>query len=107
MVNIGVEGRPRMFTGQIATINNGSNIQTGVQKRIETDIVGQGYLDSTPILPPEGSAAGAVVITTPKMFQGLAPRHNTPSGPPEQGGKVMMDLVNNIYRPRIGFTPIE
>lgn len=101
MVNIGVAGRPRTFARQIATINNGSNVQTGVQKYIETDTIGQGYPDATPIIVPPGSSPGAVVNTTPKIFGGIFPRRNTPNAPPERGGKVMMDLINGVYVPRV------
>lgn len=110
MVNIGTTG-PRIFPGQLAIVTNGENVQTGVVPFNETDIVGPGYPDATPIVVPPGSSSGAVVNTTPKMFEGIEPRRNTPSGPPEQGGKVMMDQINIngrlTYRPRIQFTPTE
>lgn len=100
MVKIGTLG-PRIFAGQKTTLNDGSNVQTGIQKYIQTDTVGQGYPDATPITVPPGSALGAVVNTTPKVFEGLAPRRNTPNAPPERGGKVMMDLINGVYVPRV------
>jgi hypothetical protein len=107
MVNIGIAGIPRMFPGQKQTIVNGSNVQTGVLPLIETDVVGQGYPDATPIVVPPGSASGAVVNTTPKMYQGILPRHNTPSGPSELGGKVIMNLTSGVYIPKVQFTPPE
>jgi hypothetical protein len=107
MVNIGIAGIPRMFPGQKQTIINGSNIETGIKPYIETDVIGQGYPDSTPIIPPQGSASGAVVNTTPKMYEGILPRHNTPDHPAEKGGKVAMRLVNGVYSPIVEFTPPE
>jgi hypothetical protein len=118
MVNIGVEGIPRAFPGQKVTIINGSNIQTTARPYIETDTVGQGYPDATgtlvcpicnPILPPPGSASGAVILVNPppNPYQGILPRHNTPSGPAEQGGKVMMTLTSGIFIPVVQFTPPE
>lgn len=104
MVKIGTLG-PRIFPGQIQTFATAGEVNN--TPHIETDTVGQGYPDATPIVVPPGSAPGAVVNTTPKVFQGILPRHNTPSAPPEQGGKVMMDLVNRVYIPRIQFTPPE
>lgn len=107
MVNIGVEGIPKMYPGQTAIITNGSNIQTGILPFVETDTVGQGYPDATPVLVPQGSASGAVVITTPKIYEGILPRHNTPDNPAEQGGKVIMNLTSGIFIPVIQFTPPE
>lgn len=105
MVNIGIAGIPKMYPGQKATITNGSNIQTGIKPYTETDVIGQGYPDATPIVVPEGSASGAVVNTTPKMYEGILPRHNTPDNPAELGGKVAMRLVNGVYSPIVQFTP--
>jgi hypothetical protein len=107
MVNVGIAGIPRMFPGHKQTIVNGSNIQTGVVPFIETDTVGHGYPDATPIVPPQGSASGAVVNTTPQMKQGILPRHNTPDKPTERGGKVAMRLVNGVYSPIVEYTPPE
>lgn len=80
-INVGIEGIPKMYKGQLATVNNGSNVQLGIEPNIRTDIVGQGYPDSTglypgnPILPPPGSAPGAVIDVNPppNPFQGLQP----------------------------------
>lgn len=105
MVNIGIAGIPRMFPGQKQTIVNGSNIQTGIQPYVETDVVGQGYPNATPIVVPAGSASGAVVNTTPQVYEGILPRHNTPDNPAELGGKVIMDLTSGVFIPRIQFTP--
>lgn len=115
MVNIGTPG-PRMYPGQKATIINGSNVETGVQPYVQTDIIGQGYPDATgtyvcpicqPILPPPGSAPGAVIMVNPppNPFQGILPRRDTPDLPAELGGKKIMKLVNGIYSPVVEYTP--
>lgn len=104
MVKIGTLG-PRIFAGQIQTFATAGEVNN--TPFIETDIMGQGYPDATPILVPPGSAPGAIVNTTPKVFQGILPRHNTPNAPAEQGGKVIMDLIAGVYTPRIQFTPVE
>lgn len=116
MVRIGIEGVPRTFPGQTVSLATAGDSQNFGTPYIETDTLGQGYLDSTglmvcplchPILPPPGSAPGAVIMVNPppNMYKGILPRHNTPSGPSEQGGKVIMDLVNGVYTPRVQFTP--
>jgi hypothetical protein len=116
MVNIGIAGVPKMFPGQKQIITNGSNIETGVKPYIMTDVVGQGYPDATgtyvcpiclPILPPPGSAPGAVIMVNPppNPFQGILPRHNTPDNPAELGGKVAMRLVKGVYSPIVQYTP--
>lgn len=107
MVNIGIAGRPRMFPGQMATYATAgdSDSLNDSNNYIETDIVGKGYPDATPIVVPPGSDPGAVVNTTPKVYEGIHPRHNTASGPPEQAGSVIMDLVNGVYKPRVQYTP--
>lgn len=106
MVNIGIAGIPKMYPAGKVTITNGSNVQTGIQTYTETDVVGKGYPDATfPIDPPKGSASGAVVNTTPKVYEGILPRRNTPDKSVELGGKVMMRLVNGVYTPVIQYTP--
>ncbi len=110
MVKIGIEGVPRTFPGQIvalATAGDGNSLNDS-NKYIETDIVGQGYPNATPIVVPPGSASGAVVNTSLNPYQGIFSRHNTPDNPAEQGGKVIMDLTSGgVYTPRIQFTPPE
>lgn len=109
----------RTFPGQIASFATAG--ETFDTPYIQTDIVGQGYPDATglmvcplchPILPPPGSAPGAVIMVNPppNPYQGIFSRHNTPNNPAEQGGKVIMDLVSvapSVYTPRIQFTPIQ
>lgn len=115
MVNIGIAGIPKMYPGQKVTVVNNSNITTDKKPYIETDTVGQGYTDSTGTLPPTllspppGSASGAVILVNPppNPYQGILPRHNTPSGPAEQGGKVMMALTSGVFIPVVQFTPPE
>lgn len=113
MVNIGIAGIPKMYPGQKATITNGSNVETGVQPYIETDVVGQGYPDATGTVPPNflnnppTLTSGGVILVNPppNPYQGIFARHNTPSGPAEQGGKVAMRLVNGVYSPIVQYTP--
>lgn len=95
----------RTFPGQIASFATAG--ETFDTPYIQTDIVGQGYPDATPIQVPPDSAPGAVVNTSPNPYQGIFSRHNTPNNPAEQGGKVIMDLVNGVYTPRVQFTPPE
>ena len=107
MVKIGIEGVPKTFPGQIASFATAVDSQDFGAPYIETDSVGQGYPNATPILVPPGSAPGAVVNTSPNPYQGIFSRHNTPDNPAEQGGKVIMDLTSGVYIPRIQFTPPE
>jgi hypothetical protein len=107
MVKIEIEGVPRTFPGQIASFATAGDGNTFNAPNIGTDIVGQGYPNATPIQVPPGSASGAVVNTSLNPYQGIFSRHNTPDNPAEQGGKVIMDLVNGVYTPRIQFTPPE
>ncbi len=117
MVKIGTSGdqfssspKPKMYPDQIGSSPTEGSIMRG--PFTETDSVGKGYLDSTPIQLPtdeigitnENGTAG-VVNTTPKVYEGILPRRNTPSGPSEQAGKVMFDMINGVYVPRIQFTP--
>lgn len=106
MVKIGTIG-PRTFPGQTQSLATAGDSQVFGTPYVETDIVGQGYPNATPILVPPDSAPGAVVNTSPNPYQGIFSRHNTPDNPAEQGGKVIMDLINGVYTPRVQFTPIH
>lgn len=113
MVKIGIEGVPRTFPDGKVSFTTAGDSQDFGAPYIETDSVGKGY----PILSifnglpagqppvPPGSAPGAVVNTTLQMYEEKLPRRNTPNNPAEQGGKVIMDLVNGVYTPRVQFTP--
>lgn len=98
----------------LATAGDGNSLNDANNYR-ETDTVGRGYPDATPIIVPPGSSSGAVVNTTAKVYEGLQPRHNNPSNPPELStGTVRMQLTSGtvitssfagIYEPVIQFTP--
>lgn len=100
----------------LATAGDGNSLNDISNYRV-TDIVGRGYADSTPIIVPPGSSSGAVVNTTAKVYEGIQPRHNNPSNPPELStGTVRMQLTSGvvlssglagILQPVIQFTPPE
>jgi hypothetical protein len=81
------------------------------------DTVGEGTLDSTPIIVPTSSSVETGTIDHPGPFVaqafhpsgqryfGLLPRRNTPDKSPEKAGKVIMDDKKHgdmrFYKPRI------
>lgn len=109
---------PKTNPGQLSRLATAGDSQDFNAPYIETDIVGQGYPNATPIVPPPGSSSGAVVNTSPNPYQGIFSRHNTPSNSSEKGGKVQMALISGVatlisgttiqtFRPVVQFTPPE
>ncbi len=102
---------PKINPGPIVVLTSGDGA-VYASPVVVTDIVGSGYPDSTPIQVPPGSSSGAFVNTTPKMYEGIEPRHNTPANPPEVStGTVQMPVTNisgsvtGILQQNVQYTP--
>ena len=115
MVKIGVsdqfsnQPKPNTFPGQLRTyvVAEDGNSLNDSNNYIQTDVVGQGYPNATPIVVPPDSSSGAVVNMSPNPFQGIQPRRNTPDNPSEQAGIVNISLTSGVLKPVIQYTPPE